>query len=190
MCVQPHTRISPHWLSKHLHNAVRRPWSSGPWEEDGTSQGQVFPVKIPQPGLGIRVGITKVGGRGLGSEGLSRGCCLSLGKDARDASVVWGLGSREHTAFRLWGVSSVVRTAEAWVVVVMSTVLESTSLTISCYSNPHSLHCRLPRTSGPLHALCSLPGCSSLTAFKATSQGGLTRPLHKFVPTSYPFPQL
>lgn len=93
-CVQPQARISPHWPSKHLHNAVWQPWRSGPWEEDGTSQGQAFPVKIPQPGLGLRDGRAKVGARGLGSEGLSRGCCLPLRRDARDASAVWGLGSR------------------------------------------------------------------------------------------------
>lgn len=64
-------------------------------------------------GGGLRKRRTKVEGRGLGVEGLSRGCCHSLGKDDRDASVVWALGTRKHTAFQLWGVSSVVRTAEA-----------------------------------------------------------------------------
>lgn len=110
--------ISLHWPSKRLHNPVWQSWSSETWaeddaEEDDTSQGQVFPLKMPPDGLGIRNRRTEVEGRGLGVEGLSRGCCHSLGKDDRDASVVWALGTRQQTAFQLWGVSSVVRTAEA-----------------------------------------------------------------------------
>lgn len=138
--------------------------------------GPGFPVKIPQPGLGTRDGRTKVGGRGLGSEGLSRGCCLPLGKDARDASVVWGLGSRAHTAFRLRGESSVVRAAAAWGVVVVWTASESCkgllSLSIqlqvlsvaTCYLSdrlrllkPTLTPLQAPARLRALHVLCSLP---------------------------------
>lgn len=35
----------------------------------------------------------------MGAGGLSKGVCPALGKDDRDASVVWGFGSRGHTAF-------------------------------------------------------------------------------------------
>lgn len=123
VCVQPQARthsmvISLHWPSKHLHNPAWQSWSSETWAENDakqgdTSQGQVFPLKMPPDGLGIRNRRTKVEGSGLGVEGLSRGCCHSLRKDDSDASVVWALGTRKHTAFQLWGVSSVVRTAEA-----------------------------------------------------------------------------
>lgn len=48
----------------------------------------------------------------MGAGGLSRGCRLSLGKNDRDASVVWSSVSRGHPAFRPWGASSLVRTAK------------------------------------------------------------------------------
>lgn len=54
-------QFHPHWPPKLLHNPVWQLWSSETWaanaaEEDGTSQAQVFPVKIPQAGVGIRDG--------------------------------------------------------------------------------------------------------------------------------------
>lgn len=54
-------QFHPHWPPKLLHNPVWQLWSSETWaanaaEEEGTSQAQVFPVKIPQAGVGIRDG--------------------------------------------------------------------------------------------------------------------------------------
>ena len=68
-------------------------------EEDGTSQGQLFPTKIPQPRVGIKDGKIKW---------KEEGCRPVLGKNDR---CQCGFGNRRHTAFCLWGgmVSSLVR---------------------------------------------------------------------------------
>ena len=145
-----------------------------------TGQGQVFPMKIPQPRVGVRDRRIEWKNRVAARPGQrrQRGQC--------------GFGDRRHNAFLppegaqlartakqlMWGAEPVFKPFHGLISVKIPSPFAATCyLSDACLLLKATLRCRFPPTAGPLHALRHLPGCSSLTSFQVTFSARPTLPL-------------